>query len=72
MIYVIAVGARPELKILATFKRALVAKAALSGEGHITASLRWLDLRLDGPGAELHPWKRFHSFSKACSEEENW
>ena len=35
-------------------------------EGHITASLRWLVLRLDGPGAELL-WKVFRAFKTLSS-----
>ena len=45
-------GARPAARSLTTPKRARIAWAARSGEGHRTASFRWFARRLYGPGAE--------------------
>ena len=45
-------GARPAARSLTTPKRARIAWAARSGEGHRTASFRWFPRRLYGPGAE--------------------
>ena len=45
-------GARPAAGSLTTPKRARIAWAERSGEGHRTASFRWFARKLYGPGAE--------------------
>ena len=45
-------GARPAARRLTNLVREASTKFAWSGEGHPTASRRWLGSRPDGPGAE--------------------
>ena len=45
-------GARPAARRLTNLVREASTRFAWSGEGHPTASRRWLGRRLDGPGAE--------------------
>ena len=45
-------GARPAARELTNFVREASTRFAWSGEGHPTASRRWLGRKPDGPGAE--------------------